>query len=142
LPLLRHKQLLAIAAVTIVAIETGVRPASRDDICLPLRVAHRYLEPILQALSRARIIVGRRGRTGGYQLGRKPSLVSVADILQAISSTNDNNDLDGPTSEAIDFVIEALRPAEADFLQLLRGVTIDALIEGTKGKDLYGPGGP
>ncbi len=44
---------------------------------------------ILKALSRAGLVVGQRGRRGGYSLAREPDAISVAAVVEA---------LDGPVS--------------------------------------------
>jgi Rrf2 family protein len=44
-------------------------------------MARRTLEPLLQALSRERILDSTRGPHGGYRLGRPARLIKVADVI-------------------------------------------------------------
>jgi Rrf2 family protein len=44
----------------------------------------RYLEQIFQRLRRARIVTGKRGPGGGYQLSRDPGEITVREIIEAV----------------------------------------------------------
>jgi len=52
--------------------------AQRKNIPLP------YLEQIFAKLTRAGIVISVRGPKGGYQLGKEPSQISMADIVTVL----------------------------------------------------------
>jgi len=43
-----------------------------------------YASKVLEGLSRAGIVHGRRGRGGGYRLSRRPSAIPLLDVLSAV----------------------------------------------------------
>lgn len=55
-----------------------------QDVARRQAIPQRYLEQVLLLLKRAGFLVSKRGATGGYQLGRPPSEISVGDVLRAI----------------------------------------------------------
>ncbi len=50
--------------------------AQRQDI------SEKYLESIVKALVKAGVLIGLRGKGGGYRLGKSPDQYTVGDILQ------------------------------------------------------------
>lgn len=79
---------LAIAAVLFVAIndERGGSYASGKNFAKAAGLSDRYLEPILQDLAHAGIILGKKGNHGGYTLARptrKITLFQIVEISQA-----------------------------------------------------------
>ncbi|HET7395341.1 MAG TPA: Rrf2 family transcriptional regulator [Gammaproteobacteria bacterium] len=57
--------------------------ATRQDISLP------YLEQLFTRLRRTGLIASTRGPGGGYNLGKAPEQVSVADIIRAVDESFD-----------------------------------------------------
>jgi len=51
------------------------------DIALRLGQARRGIEPVLQALARAGLLISVRGPRGGYRLGRAPRDIRLAEIV-------------------------------------------------------------
>lgn len=126
--LLPRKALLAIAAVTDVALHARGRLVSARDLAARHDLPARHLEPVLQALVRAGILKGVRGPRGGYELARERKRISVEDILKAAHL------LDGelqalPDSEVMrQAVIPAIAQAEKIFAAALTRITIDDLV--------------
>lgn len=58
--------------------------ATRQEIAEAQDIPGKFLEAILGDLRRARLVESRRGASGGYQLGKDPSVVTLADIIRAI----------------------------------------------------------
>jgi Rrf2 family protein len=54
------------------------------DIAKEQSIPKSYLETILLALQRARIVVSKRGLHGGYQLHTSPKALLIADIMEAL----------------------------------------------------------
>src|SRR5262245_7859718 len=88
---LPHKGLLAIAAVVDVALHGRERPVSARELAARHNLPARHLEPVLQALVHAGIFNGVRGPRGGYELARERKRISIADILRAAGSVDDEN---------------------------------------------------
>jgi len=64
----------------------------------------RYLEQIFQRLRRARLVTGKRGPGGGYQLSRDPAEISLLEIVEAV---------EGPIGGQTDPGLSAGEPGEA-----------------------------
>jgi len=68
--------------------------ANEGDQLTAARVAERYAIPgavlakVFQQLVRAGVAVGTRGTGGGYQLSRKPSEVTLLDVIDAFEPSN------------------------------------------------------
>src|ERR1051325_1764946 len=107
--LLSRKGLLAIAAVVDVAVNGREQPISARALAQRHDLPSRHLEPVLQALVHEGIFQGLRGPRGGYQLSRERKRISVADILRAAGSVNDEDDV--PGSRILE---QAVLPALAD----------------------------
>ena len=73
--------------------------AQAREIAERQQIPLRYLEQILQALRKARLVEARRGPRGGYALARPPGEVSLADALRAVR---------GPLEEAFGFGDESV----------------------------------
>ena len=61
----------------------------QTDGCLPLKevaerqeISEKYLEAVLKGLVKEGVLVGVRGKGGGYRLSRAPDQISVRAILQ------------------------------------------------------------
>ena len=52
--------------------------ASHEDYPVP------YIEKILQALKRAKLVVSHQGNQGGYKLAKKPSDITLKEIIDAL----------------------------------------------------------
>ena len=54
------------------------------EIARAIQAPPGYLSKVLQALSRARLVVSHPGRNGGFRLARPPADLSVLDIINAV----------------------------------------------------------
>lgn len=54
------------------------------DIAADTGLPAPVVSKILKSLARSSLVVSHRGVQGGYQLSRKPSQVSVADVIEAV----------------------------------------------------------
>jgi Rrf2 family protein len=54
------------------------------DICRRKAIPKKYLEQILLILKGAGIVKSRRGTEGGYNLARKPSEISLAQVIRLL----------------------------------------------------------
>jgi Rrf2 family protein len=58
--------------------------ATVAEIAAAESIPRKFLEQILAALKTRGLVIGKRGPTGGYTLGRAPDAISFADILRCI----------------------------------------------------------
>jgi Rrf2 family protein len=120
---LPRRVLLALAAVIDIAHHARTEPVSLRAFAERNRLTPRQLEPTMQRLSRARIVVSTRGTRGGYALARERRRISVADIVAALGDGQDA--YDGPYAGAIK---AALAPAERTLDEALATVTVEDLL--------------
>lgn len=74
----------ALMAMKHLAIHGDRGASSAREIAGQYDIPIELLAKVLQRLARRRLLVSQQGTRGGYQLARPPSLISVADVIQAI----------------------------------------------------------
>lgn len=125
--LLPRKGLLAIAAVVDVALNARERPVSARKLAARHNLPPRHLEPVLQALVHEGIFNGVRGPRGGYELAREKKRISIADILRAAGSVEDEDDI-APGSRILEqAVLPAIAEAERAFTAALARLSLDEI---------------
>ncbi|MDQ3879679.1 MAG: Rrf2 family transcriptional regulator [Chloroflexota bacterium] len=62
----------------------GESPLSLAEIARRERLPHAYLEQLIADLRRAGLVVARRGQSGGYQLSRDATTISMAEVMRAL----------------------------------------------------------
>jgi len=78
-----------IMAAVDLAMHLGTAPVQAKSIARRQAIPVRFLEQVLHGMKKAGLVSSLRGAQGGYVLSKKPSEVSVVEILEA---------LDGPIS--------------------------------------------
>jgi Rrf2 family protein len=73
----------ALEAVVAIALFPEDQTVSIREISERTQISDNYLEQIFSLLRNNNIISSSRGAYGGYQLARKPSTISVGDVLRA-----------------------------------------------------------
>ncbi|BAH39025.1 MAG TPA: Rrf2 family transcriptional regulator [Gemmatimonas aurantiaca] len=112
--------------------ETG--PVTGRDVATRERLPGDYVEQILLRMRRAGIVNSTRGARGGYMLARKPSEISVRDVIQASELTT--FDL-----HCVSHPVDAGRCSESENCSIrpvwmLLQQRIDEVLEGVKLSDL------
>lgn len=79
-----HQLKYAIYGVFDLAYHGADRPTPVQEIGERQGIPGRYLEQIFQRLRRAGLVVSKRGPGGGYQLGRSPAEITLADVVRAV----------------------------------------------------------
>ena len=128
MPLLHHKSLLAVAAVTDVALNARNGPVSSKALAKHHHLRSRHLEPVLQALVREGILKAVRGPGGGYVLAREQRRITADDVLRAARTVEVERE--EPVSESallVEVVGPALAKAENAFSNTLSRITIEDL---------------
>jgi Rrf2 family protein len=82
--MISQKSKYALRALLILARESGNGPVLISDIARRGGIPKKYLEQILLALKNTGILTSRKGRGGGYALGRSPSEITFADVLRLL----------------------------------------------------------
>jgi Rrf2 family transcriptional regulator, iron-sulfur cluster assembly transcription factor len=86
----------SVKAMLDLSLQPGYGPASVSAIATRQHLPLPYLEKLLIELRRAGLVNSIRGVHGGYQLAKKPTQISLSDILVAVgeSMVTDQPDLD------------------------------------------------
>lgn len=79
----------AVRAMLALAMADQPRPLSARRIAAQMDIPVRFLPHVLADLGRAGLVIGVTGRTGGYLLARRPSTISVLEILDAVASSEE-----------------------------------------------------
>jgi Rrf2 family transcriptional regulator, cysteine metabolism repressor len=66
------------------ALQTSDAPVQAKAIARRQGIPARFLEQVLHAMKKAGLVSSVRGAQGGYVLSKKPSELSVAEILEAL----------------------------------------------------------
>src|SRR6202012_5900215 len=78
----RDRGMVALAIVLDIAFQSGGESVvNAAELAERTGMARRTLEPLLQALSRERLLESTRGPHGGYRLGRPPPLIKVSEAI-------------------------------------------------------------
>ena len=123
--LLPRRNILAVAAVTDIALNAGDRPVSGKDVAARHHLSPRHLEPVLQALVREGILTGVRGPHGGYKLAREARRITAADILRAARTIDEGTETPIRGSSLVSQVVApALAEAENAFSSALARLSV------------------
>jgi Rrf2 family protein len=134
---LSRKQLLAIEAVLDIALHTGVEAVHSRDITERRGIPRRYLEPVLQQLSRAGILIGVRGPRGGYRLARERRRISLGELVRIVQA-GEGDAVDESVSAGITVVRDLIQELESDFLDRLDGISIEELCHRARDSEALG----
>ena len=139
--LLPRRCVLAIAAVTDIALNARPRPVAAKALATRHSLPPRHLETLLQSLVHAQILKGVRGPHGGYELARERRKISAGEIVRAaLTASNLDEDSEGAKSELIDDIVTPLvEAAGKSFLRQLDQITVDELC---RNADARQPGEP
>jgi Rrf2 family protein len=122
--------MVALAIVLDVAFHSGGETVvNAAELAERTGMARRTLEPLLQALSRERLLESTRGPHGGYRLGRPARLIKVSEaITVGLNSLDESvHDLSGQLHRA---VIEPLwAELDAALLAVAESHTIEDLLK-------------
>jgi Rrf2 family protein len=131
--MISRKDLLSILAVVDIAIHARDRPLSAQAVAASQGLHSRFFEHVLNHLAHCGILTGNRGKhVGGYRLARAPKLISLADVVNAMSKMRDgaHMDIQSPIGERV--VIPALAQAEKKLFDALERITIQDLVRRAK----------
>jgi Rrf2 family transcriptional regulator, iron-sulfur cluster assembly transcription factor len=91
----RDRGMVALTIVLDVAFHSGGETVvNAADLAERTGMARRTLEPLLQALSRERLLDSSRGPHGGYRLGRRPRMIKVSEAITVGLNSLEESDHD------------------------------------------------
>ncbi|MGO4706386.1 Rrf2 family transcriptional regulator [Microvirga sp. 2MCAF38] len=127
--LLSRRSLLAIAAVTDIALHARPMPVSAKALAARHNLPPRHMEPILQALVRQGILKGVRGPRGGYELARERRRVTAGEIVRVVMSVTEEDGAPPlPESHLVEAIImPVVEKGTNVFLAALDEVTVEDL---------------
>ena len=82
--MLSKKSKYALKALTILAKEYGQGPVLISDIAQREDISRKFLEIILLELKNAGMLQSRKGKGGGYSLGRPPRQISLGHVIRVL----------------------------------------------------------
>ena len=127
--ILSRKGVLAVAAVTDIAMHTGKRPMSAKTLAARYGLAPRHLEPVLQALVREGVLRGVRGPGGGYEVARDRSEITAEEIVRIVETAEPVSKMAAVMSPLLlNVVIPTVAQAEQAFSEVLTGISIEDLV--------------
>lgn len=97
-------------------------------------ISERYLEQIFSLLRKAGIIVGRKGAQGGYSLGKKPSELTITELLKVLEGDSIFIDInDKAENELEDFINKNLwKDINSIIKDYFTSITLEDLVEDYK----------
>jgi Rrf2 family protein len=127
---LTKKMLFAIEAVVDIAYNAGTLPVQSSEITARQGIPRRFLEPVLQQLVRAGVLVGVRGPRGGYRLARERRRISLGEIVRVVRSLETAEDpIDDPAGAELGHKV--VRPLwvelQDELMTRLDAITIEDL---------------
>ncbi|NDG75715.1 MAG: Rrf2 family transcriptional regulator [Synechococcaceae bacterium WB8_1B_136] len=99
------------------------------EIAARQSIPDRYLEQMLTSLRRGGILRSIRGPKGGYQLARPPAEIVVADVVACLEGDGGGRDGSARQTPEFDVLHGLTGELEAARLTLLRGTTVQQLVE-------------
>ena len=73
----------ALKAMAYLAVAKTSGPHTIDEISENSRVPRHFLAKILKDLTQANLLIALKGAKGGYSLARRPSEISLLDVIEA-----------------------------------------------------------
>ena len=101
--MISRKAKYGLKALICLAQNAGEGPVLIEDLAERERIPRKFLEQILLELKKKGLLVSRKGRGGGYRLGRSPKDISMAEIIRI---------LDGPLAPVPCVSVMAYAPCE------------------------------
>ena len=84
---LSTKSKYGLRAIYEVGIRYGGEPVSLSFIAEKHHISQPYLEQIFSMLKKSGLIISKRGQQGGYLLSRKPSEITIGEILRCLEGS-------------------------------------------------------
>ena len=83
-PVLTRRSKYGLKAVLYLAGQVGRGPVSVAEIAEEEQIPRKFLEAILLDLKRTGVLHSKKGQGGGYMLGRKPTEITVGQVIRTL----------------------------------------------------------
>jgi len=103
------------------------------DIAAEQKIPIRFLEQLLLILKRAGLVSSIRGKHGGYLLGKKPSEITLLNVIEALEGPLE---LANKKMKKTPIIFEAFAKVQSDLTAQLTRVTLAELTLRARQKDL------
>jgi len=123
---LNRKFMASVEAILDIANCEGRRTAKAMS---GLGIAKRYLEPTMQRLVKAKILQSLRGPSGGYVIGRDPSQISLADILEVVRTDIEKVEREGDAGTLAAITADCLGVLVSKWQRDLEAITVQDLLD-------------
>jgi Rrf2 family protein len=84
LAMINKKTKYALQAMILLAQEYDRGPVLIADLAARGRIPHKFLELILLSLKNAGLLQSRKGKGGGYSLGRPPDQITMGEVIRIV----------------------------------------------------------
>jgi Rrf2 family protein len=85
--MLTQKSKYALKALSVLAKEHGQGPVLISDIARRENIPQKFLELILLELKNHGILASKKGKGGGYFLGREPRAIGIGQVIRVLDGT-------------------------------------------------------
>jgi len=114
-----------LAALDLAAHHDGDKPSSVSAIAARTAAPRKYLVQILLELKRAALVGSTRGPRGGYWLMRRPALISLAEIVEALEPGRSERKPRAASDAGREAIKGLEQMLQKNRRQCLSGITLD-----------------
>jgi Rrf2 family protein len=133
-----RRERYAVLACVRLALATPGEPVSAREISDFGHIPIKVTEQVLHGLRWGGVALSRRGRAGGYSLARGADLVSVADVVGAVSGSHGGIGRMPDADPDPELLVEPIvRRAEQAARDVLASATLADLVTRTAGSSMY-----
>ena len=118
---------VAIEALTLIAMNSGLNPVSSKQVCKELGLKLRYTESLMQGFVKAGILKSIRGVAGGYSLGRERRKITANDIYQVVQNLGVKNNAQKSLLSTISD--EVINEVEKNLAESLSQITLEEIYD-------------
>lgn len=122
----------AVTAMLDLALHSGSGPVSLADISLRQGISLSYLEQLFARLRQHSLVKSVRGPGGGYQLMRESELISVAEVVNAVSESLDATRCEGQGNcheGSVCLTHHLWQDLSSQIYQFLNGISLGDLVQ-------------
>lgn len=80
-----------VMAMMELALSDGRQPINLTDISRAQGISLSYLEQLFTGLRKKGLVKGRRGPGGGYRLAKPADMITIAEVIAAVSDSSNNS---------------------------------------------------
>jgi len=116
--MISKKTIYGLQAVILLAKRYDSAPALITDLAREGRIPKKFLEAILLELKKGGILNSKKGKGGGYVLGKNPQDISLGDIIRTLEGSFSEIYFEGETKETneIKMIMREVRDAMSNIL--------------------------